>query len=196
MRSKLNLFEGARRIALLAGVMWGIGVFVAFYNGDLRVEMRFDVVAPNITPVRVPGISSYTGCPGDDKWAFISGVTGKNTKVGVTFCFKLRDFPKGRLVPYKVDSNGGVWGDETYSKEVSLYVDGVTQRFRLSKADEEWADSQYWPAVRNEFGKACLWLFGGWVALWILTALVGWIIRGFAGIPMGKDHRPEETMSN
>lgn len=35
-------------------------------------------------------------------------------------------------------------------------------------------------------------LFGGWIVLWLLTIAIGWIVRGFLGIPWGKDRRSED----
>jgi hypothetical protein len=32
---------------------------------------------------------------------------------------------------------------------------------------------------------------GGWITLFVLQAGIGWVARGFAGIPRGHDHRPE-----
>ena len=34
---------------------------------------------------------------------------------------------------------------------------------------------------------AVAWLFGGLAVGWVLLFVVGWIVRGFMGIPMGKD---------
>ena len=37
---------------------------------------------------------------------------------------------------------------------------------------------------------ALIFLFAGLASLWALTWATGWIVRGFMGIPRGKDHRP------
>jgi len=47
--------------------------------------------------------------------------------------------------------------------------------------------SQGSTTIRN----AVLFGIGGWIVLSVLQALIGWIARGFAGIPRGHDHRPE-----
>lgn len=118
-------------------------------------------------------------------------MTPNKTKVEVNFCFQQMDYPQGRFVPYKVEPDGRLWGNSSYSTEVTSYTGRVTRDFRLTQADEEWADSRYWPAVWKRIKEASQWIFGGWLALWIFTAVVGWIVRGFAGIPTGQDHRPE-----
>jgi len=47
--------------------------------------------------------------------------------------------------------------------------------------------SQGSTTIRN----AVLFGIGGWIVLSVLQALIGWIARGFAGIPRGHDHTPE-----
>jgi hypothetical protein len=44
-------------------------------------------------------------------------------------------------------------------------------------------------------GLTSLILFGGWLFLWICAAAIGWVMRGFLGIPRGHDHKPEGTSS-
>lgn len=31
---------------------------------------------------------------------------------------------------------------------------------------------------------------GGLLAIWLTTSLIGWVVRGFAGIPRGQDRKP------
>jgi hypothetical protein len=42
-------------------------------------------------------------------------------------------------------------------------------------------------------GNAFSFAIGGWIALSVLQALIGWIVRGFVGIPRGYDHAPESV---
>jgi len=35
-----------------------------------------------------------------------------------------------------------------------------------------------------------IWIPIGLIALWSLTWIIGWIARGFLGVPRGQDHRP------
>jgi hypothetical protein len=82
-------------------------------------------------------------------------------------------------------------GNEKYSTEVSNYTKMVANGFRLTKADEEWADSKLWPARWENIKEGLLATVAGLAFLWIFSWGVGWIVRGFAGIPTGQDMRPE-----
>lgn len=46
-----------------------------------------------------------------------------------------------------------------------------------------------WRARKQALGDATPWVAGLCIFIWILTAVLGWIIRGFAGIPSGHDFR-------
>ena len=41
------------------------------------------------------------------------------------------------------------------------------------------------------FGAALLFAIGGLIVVSALQIAIGWIVRGFMGIPRGHDHRPE-----
>ncbi|NOU20750.1 MAG: hypothetical protein HOO93_03005 [Methyloglobulus sp.] len=83
-----------------------------------------------------------------------------------------------------------VWGYEKYSPEVSSYTKKVADSFKLSKADEEWADSEVW-SIRLENIKECLLIiFGGLIFIWLFSWIFGWIVRGFLSIPTGQDNKP------
>ncbi len=49
----------------------------------------------------------------------------------------------------------------------------------LPKADEEWADSEWWSVRLKSMQQGLVFLAGGWVFFWTLTWVVGWIVRGF-----------------
>jgi hypothetical protein len=86
-----------------------------------------------------------------------------------------------------------LWGNEKYSTEVSNYTKRVASYFKLTKADEEWIDSKVWPARWEKIKVGALVIVGGVAFLWVFSWGVGWIVRGFAGIPTGHDRKPEDT---
>lgn len=55
--------------------------------------------------------------------------------------------------------------------------------------DEQFVNKQYWPkklkAILLPLGVTVISIFGFWIFCWI----VGWVVRGFAGIPMGQDSK-------
>lgn len=192
---KINIFEGSRRIALLIGGIWAIGVIGTFgdtWSEDTAVKMVFAVPSPGQPATRDTPESEYSECAFKDHSESRYFVTSSGTRVRAILCFKAREFRDGQmLIPYKVDSTGALWGDRRYSDNVSTYTKKVADSFRLSKQYEHWADSQLWPTRLQRFKVVVAFLFGGLIALWIFTAVVGWIVRGFLGIPRGKDLKPD-----
>lgn len=65
----------------------------------------------------------------------------------------------------------------------------VAASFKLSKVDEEWADSAAWSARWKNIKDNITITIGGLAFLWIFSWCVGWIVRGFAGIPSGQDFK-------
>jgi len=98
-------------------------------------------------------------------------------------------FDDEQLVPYKIDEAGTIWGASSYSTEVSEYKGQLEKRFELSPADEAWVDEEssrrYWQNWRD----VVKYLFAGLALFWVLVWAIGWIVRGFAGIPMHLDAR-------
>ncbi len=81
---------------------------------------------------------------------------------------------------------------ERYSNEVSSYTKQVIDDFKLSKADEDWIDGELWPTRLKKIKEGTPWIIGGVVCLYIFSWCVGWIVRGFAGIPLGQDRKPDD----
>lgn len=192
---KINVFEGARRFAYLIGAIWAIGAIIITATKDIYVPLSYSVVVPSLEPSLMPpnDKSGKKDCSYEDasEWKYLT--TAKGTQVRVELCFKAHDFGEGKmLIPYRVDSKGTVWGNAKYSNEVSTYRESVKNKFQLSKDDEQYAEQQYWPVRFAKWKDGALWLFGGWFAIWVFSAAVGWIVRGFAGIPQGMDTRPED----
>jgi hypothetical protein len=65
----------------------------------------------------------------------------------------------------------------------------IAANFKLSKADEEWADSVAWSERWENIKIGAAVTIGGLAFLWIFSWCVGWIVRGFAGIPTGQDFK-------
>lgn len=46
-----------------------------------------------------------------------------------------------------------------------------------------------WSSIWNHFQFISLWAFGGVIFIYAFSWSIGWIVRGFAGIPSGKDSK-------
>jgi hypothetical protein len=62
--------------------------------------------------------------------------------------------------------------------------------FKISKQEEERLNKKWWESWRTTFGQGLAAMFGGLAALWVLSIAMGWIVRGFLGIPDGMDSKP------
>jgi hypothetical protein len=65
----------------------------------------------------------------------------------------------------------------------------IAANFKFSKADEEWADGIVWSKRLENIKTSATVTIGGLAFLWIFSWCVGWIVRGFAGIPTGQDFK-------
>jgi hypothetical protein len=185
----INIFEGARRIALLAAVLATFGTLVALATNDPYVSIGYSIAHPSGTFKRqTERCSSEAG-----NHSFTTKTrTGK--QVSIDLCLLTMSFGERgeQLVPYKLDENGMVWGAAYYSKEVSQYKRQLENRFIFSPEEDDFAEKEiswsYWINVKEGLLYLAIGLaiFGGFV--WA----IGWIVRGFLGIPRGMDRRPSE----
>jgi hypothetical protein len=107
-------------------------------------------------------------------------------------CFQSQVFQSNqqRLVPYKTEGDT-MWGNGPYSSEVASYTDARANEFRLTPADQQAAREEWNRQRSRSIRNAALFAIGGWIVLSVLQWLIGWIVRGFLGIPRGYDHRPD-----
>lgn len=80
--------------------------------------------------------------------------------------------------------------NERYSSEVIKYGREVAAHFSLSPDGMKDAEQAVWDARIKQWKDALQFAFGGVAFLWAAVTGIGWIVRGFMGIPRGKDTRP------
>lgn len=185
----LNAFEGARRILLVVQVLWALGVLVVSYNLAPSPSVTLEVLRPDL-----PARETTRGCDiGTDAMEWESIRSSGGGDISVTVCFRADKFSDGRmLVPYRVAENGMVWGDGPYTEDVTSYTGSYAKTVKLSPATEQRLAGE---ARRTKFkhlasgaGVAAI----GWGVFWVLASVIGWIVRGFVGIPTGRDSRPKQ----
>ena len=79
---------------------------------------------------------------------------------------------------------------ERYSSEVMAYGRQVAVHFSLSEDGMKDAEQAVWDARLKQWKEALQFALGGVAFLWAAAAGIGWVVRGFMGIPRGKDTRP------
>ena len=187
---KFNVFEGARRIALLLAVVATLAVVAVAATHDPYLSLRYTVSLPG-----APFVRSGEVCPLDADSHYFSTTTTSGHSIGVELCLLPSEFGKDgqKLIPYQIDKAGIVWGAASYSSEVSSYERELEKSFKLPTADETWANSEIAKRYRSNWLSSLGFLAVGLAIYWAIVWSIGWIVRGFAGIPRGKDSRPSEV---
>ena len=132
----INIFEGARRIAKLAAVLWLLGWIAgaAFHKPSPIITIKYLVLSAAQTPAR-----SEAEC-GDDGKETVFVKTKKETGAWAELCFRSEKISDStRYYRFSVDRIGS-WN----SPEVTAYTAQVKKNFVLLQADENWIDGQWW----------------------------------------------------
>lgn len=160
----INIFAGARRVALLlaSGIVGGTVFLVWTERPYLQQNVFVDDPNPYMPLVKREGSCSYF-----DGWhsAFETVQSPAGYSISVTVCARSEALAKSR-------------------------TSDITAR--LFTADEL-AEMDRLGAQQVLDGRKDL-VLGGIVALaafFGITWSIGWVVRGFLGIPRGMDHRPD-----
>lgn len=184
----MNIFEGSRRIAYLIGGVVVVVVLAVTATYDPYISINYSISHPDATPQRME-----ESCPEKAGRAFISSKSQSGIPVSVNLCLLTMEFgdDKQKLVPYKIDEKGMIWGAVSYSDEVNRYMDTVESNFSIPNGDNKWIEDeksrQYWGRWKDNI----LGLAVGLSIFAIFVWAVGWVVRGFVGIPRGLDKKPE-----
>jgi hypothetical protein len=184
---KFNIFEGARRIALLIGGIAIAGTLIALVTYDPYVSVQYSIAHPNGAFVRM-----QESCPSDASRHYFTSKTSTGESVSVDLCLLAMSFKNNtRLIPYKVDEQGMIWGAASYSSEVSDYERKLEGRFKLPAGDEDALKKEISRRYRENWMSGLGYLVAGLAIFAGVVWAIGWITRGFLGIPRGMDKRPE-----
>lgn len=182
---KLNIFEGARRISLLIGALWVVGWSAHAIFEEPYATVTYAVFIPGTAP------AVTEDCPSDAATEYLKRETPDEKTINIKLCFFAAKADTGEmLVPYADAGNGKVWMGGEYSTEVIKYTALVASEFDLTPERIEAFEAIQRKALLEQWGVAALFLFGGLVVGWAVVAAIGWIVRGFMGIPRGQDMRP------
>ena len=89
------------------------------------------------------------------------------------------------------------WHADRYDEQAKAYMDKRKADFVLTpdliRRIGEGTWSLRWNRFTARFKEASPIAFGAMFFLWFLATVVGWIVRGFAGIPSDQDFRPSKV---
>lgn len=184
----INIFEGARRISLLLAGLAIVGTAIVLIYDEPYMPIMYSIAHPT-----GPFVLREGPCPSDASRHYFTTKTSKGVEVSVTLCLLAMPFGKNddRLIPYKVDEQGMIWGAASYSSEVSAYERKLEERFKVSLADEGWIAKEISRRYRANMTEGFGYLVAGLAIFGGIVCAIGWIVRGFLGIPRGLDKRPD-----
>lgn len=183
----MNIFEGSRRLALLAGGLATVGTLIGLGTYDPYFLVSYSISHPKGSFQR-----TTESCPSAGGRHYFTTTSQSGKLVSINLCLLTMPFgdDERQLIPYKIDENNMIWGAATYSSEVSTYERELEARFALQAQDNDWIEKEistrYWNNWKEGLGYLGIGLaiFAGFVLA------VGWIARGFMGIPRGMDRKP------
>ncbi len=181
---KLNIFEGARRISLLIGALWVVG-----WSAHAIFSEPYSRVTYGVLWLGAPFLTEE--CSSDAATEYLSRKTPWGKDVNVELCFLASEANNGEmLVPYADAGEGKAWMGRKYSTEVQQYTNSVANKFQLTPEGIEAFEAIQRKNLFEQWGEAAMFLFAGLAVGWAVVAAIGWIVRGFMGIPRGQDMRP------
>jgi len=207
----VNIFEGTRRVVKLITVLSVLGFLAyAVWGSDPYLTATYTIAGIGETPTQ------HSICEPNAVQDWITVKTKKGADVHVTLCFMAKMNAKiiaaqeiaKRGIQSKIPPDGQAYFDKLlklgiirlYDETDSLqqgYLDQakararihVKETFELPQSDQIWFDKQKQTIRRENIQEGALVLVGGLTFLWVFTWTTGWIVRGYLGIPMGKDSK-------
>ncbi len=104
-------------------------------------------------------------------------------------------YDKRELIPYKIDDKGMLWGAAPYSTEISEYERQLERRFVLLARDEEQIEHEISKRYRENWISGLGYLMVGLVAFAVFVWAIGWIVRGFMGVPQDSDFKVKDEVA-
>ncbi len=186
---RFNLFSGARRIAVLLAITASVVTIIAAAIYDPYISKTYTIEYPTS-----PFVKTEESCPSTAGRHYFSKTTRTGKKVSITLCLLTMEFGKDRrkLIPYRVDDKGMAWGAAIFSSEISAYERQLEGRFSLSPRDEEELEREISKRYRDNWISSLEYLAVGLGVFALLVWAIGWVIRGFMGVPQGSDYRTSD----
>jgi hypothetical protein len=183
----INVFEGARRISKTIMLLIVVGSLIAIWFDSPDLTLKYEIDQFGDAPAKVDE------CSKDSALEVLNRYSADGDKVSVHLCFRAHLSEKaGEMrIPYALveDDATLVWMGEQYSTPVMKYTKAAAQDFKLP-ADALKGTGFLLMKQRFSAGsKAVGYLCAGLLAFLLATSFIGWIVRGFLGIPNGMDAR-------
>lgn len=190
---QINIFEGGRRLAVLVSILAVVGAAALGASVSSSASGNYRIYEPGAQLIATPEPCEEPG----SRFFVFTAETPKGRSASISLCLVSMPFvqPDGavyRLVPYRREADGRYRGAGNYSQEVQSYVEKIKSEFRIPSDEGNKLDLQYEKHRNSEWKFIVFGLAIFLAVFWFGVAAIGWIVRGFAGIPRGKDARPKQ----
>jgi hypothetical protein len=122
--------------------------------------------------------------------------TGKNGQIPYSLGAKHTFLMKVRGKDFPVTYNDLIYGNQ-FSEEVSGYMAARMNDFKFTPQEQQAIGDAQWKIGVVHFCQratdAFPWVAGLIIGLGAISAGIGWMIRGFAGVPSGQDFKSDEN---
>lgn len=187
----MNIFEGARRVAIVFGALGAFGGLFAAFQQEPTIQYNYRIADYGVSPIK-----SDTCDYIEDATKEMSYTNEDGSRFNVRLCFAASRADNGQLMVPFASENGRTLMGGRYTPQVKNYVETYAEtKFKLSQADFEKAKSDYSSQKIHARAYAVGAVVGGLLLYWLCICAIGWIVRGFLGIPNGADHRVTTTRS-
>lgn len=200
----IRIFEGARRLALTGAFIAICAVLV-----DAATYQPYTVKLNHSYKLSLKNEFEKTQdvCPEEGKKSILDVKTSKNTDAQIVFCI----FPKPLNYEDIYNQRQNIQKNPTeqdeeclqecqellerfdewkYNKNVSTFSESLVHNFQLSESDELFIDKEHSTLYWENFIEAVGYLLVGLIVYAGVVWTIGWIVRGFMGIPIGQDQKP------
>lgn len=180
----VNLFEGARRLSMLAGIAAIIGTLISLSTYDPRFTVNYLISTPAEAPLLMD-----EPCPSTATQHHFLFDTDDEVRLSINLCLlAVSENSSGDgMIPYKVNSNGEISVASVYSEPIANYKRQLERRFSVSSDDLKAISDGMSLRYQEHWLTGICYLLAGLTIFTALVYSIGWIVRGFVGIPTGMD---------
>jgi hypothetical protein len=180
---RVNVFAGGRRIAVVLALLLAIATTAfAFIANDPGPSATYAVHADG-------SYSVATECNfvNDATTPAEAGHLLGLVPIEVRLCFKGTPDANGRMsIPYRA-SDGTTWLNVEYDPAVQAYIKKYTAEFHPPQDGLDNLRNSAWHGLYLQSRYALGTFLATCAVVWIVSSVIGWIVRGFLGVPRGKD---------
>lgn len=198
----INIFEGGRRIAKIVAaiwiICWCVGAYYKYESANPTVNITYKITGFEEAFIRI-----MEECPPDSIMNYVDMKTKSGTKVLVKLCREKPKISDLMALAKNLEEEGDIkLAGRALDKIYNLFINkrpDLTEIAQLEAAlvkadangdtDEAWIDNQGRSLVQKQIGIVAMVAIGGILFLWVFAWAIGWIVRGFMGIPKRQDKK-------